>query len=551
MRLNVALAQHSIESLLLGGCIVVSDRPAQRSRLEKQAAKIIEADTEAVELASQLDFGYLKNNDRYANWHASTPLVPMVRAQFLKELEDYSISDLHRHLENHSDDAEALGFDNVPARTTFGRTWRERFNKDLKHTIEFNAKGIRELAYERGSSIGLQAIEPEDKRGVSKRTEDRFIGDKSKDVTEEMQRLVFPAFKFDRADNAKYETDAFCELQSHMGLSGSAAESGTDLFADDTPRETSAPDGDTHLYNIKRLGPGAIQDMIDEGISRMVHKAKHHFEFGRPAEVAIDMTYIAYYGDRDELEMVMGAPRTKSYDWCYKFATLTVVGENVKFTLAMRPVKKGDTIGEIVRDLFWQAREHVSISMVYADSEFCSADTIHAFEEAGVNYVIPSPKHTRVKREIDRMQQDIEVKRGHAIRGAVLGGTTNERAETNLVLLPSSKDESKTVAFITNKDVTDEIRSDRVETKGLINCYSRRWGIENSYKTIKDFLAWTTSKNFSVRVFYFGFAVLLYNMWLLVDLLVQVSLDVEHRYKPRVTAKRFLNLVRKQFAGIG
>lgn len=115
--------------------------------------------------------------------------------------------------------------------------------------------------------------------------------------------------------------------------------------------------------------------MIDEGIGRMVHEAKHHLEFDRPADVAIDMTYIAYYGDRDELEMVMGAPRTKAYDWCYKFATLTVVGENVKFTLAMRPVEKGDRIGVIVRDLFWRAREHVSIGTVYADSEFCAADT--------------------------------------------------------------------------------------------------------------------------------------------------------------------------------
>ena len=393
------------------------------------------------------------------------------------------------------------------------------------------------MARECGNSIGLHAVEPEDKSGVSERTENRFIDKKSKQVVKEMQQLVFPAFEFGRAENAAYETDTFLELQSHIGLSNSAAESGTDLFADDTERETGSPDGDTHLYNIKRLSPDAIQEMIDEGISRMVHEAKHHFEFDRPADVAIDMTYVAYYGDRDELEMVMGAPGTKAYDWCHKFATLTVVGQNVKFTLSMRPVQKGDTIGEIVRELFWQAREHVSISMVYADAEFCSTDTIHAFEEAGVNYIILSPKNKRVKREIDRMQQDIEVRQGYAIRGRVLGGSTNERAETNLVLLPSSKDESKTVAFITNEDVNDEIELDRVETKGLIDRYSLRWGIENSYKTIKDFLAWPTSKNFSVRVFYFGFAVLLYDMWLIVDLLVQKSLDVkEHRYKPRVTA---------------
>lgn len=47
-----------------------------------------------------------------------------------------------------------------------------------------------------------------------------------------------------------------------------------------------------------------------------------------------------------------------------------------------------------------------------------------------------------------------------------------------------------------------------------------------------------------MRLFYFAFAVLLYNMWLLVDFLIQVSLDnpEEYRRKPRVTAKRFLNV---------
>jgi len=41
---------------------------------------------------------------------------------------------------------------------------------------------------------------------------------------------------------------------------------------------------------------------------------------------SIDVTYVAYYGDRDELIRVQGAPEDKSYDWCYKFATANVVG---------------------------------------------------------------------------------------------------------------------------------------------------------------------------------------------------------------------------------
>lgn len=66
-----------------------------------------------------------------------------------------------------------------------------------------------------------------------------------------------------------------------------------------------------------------------------------------------------------------------------------------------------------------------------------------------------------------------------------------------------------------------------------------RAGIENAYKKIKEFASWTTSKEHKVRLFHFGIAVLLYNMWLLVDFLVQVSLDGEVESEPEITASRF------------
>jgi hypothetical protein len=470
----------------------------------------------------------------------------MVRALLLKELEGYSFSELHGTLTTNPQTADALGFEEVPSRTTFGRAWRDRLDDDLTDYLETNAKRIRSLAHERGCPIGLDALEPEEKQGASRRTQDRFIAEKTEQVVDDLQDLVFPAFSFDRAENAHYETNSFLELQSHMGLSASAAESGTKLFAQDTTREEGAPDGDTHLRNIKQLSPERVMEMVNAAIGRMVNQAKRNLQFNRPADVAIDMTYVAYYGDREELEMIQGAPPTKSYEWCYKFATLTVVGENIKFTLAMRPVKKGTLMGEVVRDLLQQAREHISMGTVYADSEFCAVETFRALEDLSLDYVIPSPKNQRVKREIERMQRDIRVMNDYTIYGQTIDGKSLEPESTNLILLPSSKDEDKTVAFTTNKEVSDEIALYRHEAEAIVNRYSRRWGIENSYKTIKDFLAWTTSKNFTVRLFYFGFAVLLYNMWLLVDLLVQISLDVEHRYKPRVTAKRFLNLARKQ-----
>lgn len=67
---------------------------------------------------------------------------------FLKEVEDYSFTELHRYLDSNPVDAEALGFKKIPARTTFGRAWRNLFDDGLRQKIDFNACKIRELAHE-------------------------------------------------------------------------------------------------------------------------------------------------------------------------------------------------------------------------------------------------------------------------------------------------------------------------------------------------------------------------------------------------------------------
>jgi IS4 transposase len=80
--------------------------------------------------------------------------------------------------------------------------------------------------------------------------------------------------------------------------------------------------------------------------------------------------------------------------------------------------------------------------------------------------------------------------------------------------------------------------------------YSDRWDIERGYKSIKRFMAATTSKDFVLRFFYFAFACLLYSIWRTVDLLVQVELTGEYERSPLVTADNTLTLVKKQ-TGIG
>jgi len=60
---------------------------------------------------------------------------------------------------------------------------------------------------------------------------------------------------------------------------------------------------------------------------------------------------------------------------------------------------------------------------------------------------------------------------------------------------------------------------------GYAELFRRRWGIETAYRVSKDFRAKTTSKNISVRLFYFLFSLCLYNLWILVNLTLCLILN--------------------------
>lgn len=204
---------------------------------------------------------------------------------------------------------------------------------------------------------------------------------------------------------------------------------------------------------------------------------------------------------------------------------------------------KGQRIGDLVREVYWAATDHVSIQAVYVDAEFYSADSILALEETGSHYVIRVPGNKRVKRQIEWADHDVWVKNEVGITGPTEGGLTNSRVKTTYVGDPKNTDPDEIVVFSTNKEVDGEIGLDRRETERLMNRYRRRWGIETNYRSLKEFLPSTASKEYSVRLFHFGFEVLAFNMWLLVDFLIQISLESDQRTKPRLKAKRFQRLV--------
>lgn len=136
------------------------------------------------------------------------------------------------------------------------------------------------------------------------------------------------------------------------------------------------------------------------------------------------------------------------------------------------------------------------------------------------------------------------------IRGPVKDGRARTRKATNLVILPPDqvddthgRDEPQ--PFVSNiQSLSDKTPVDRRSAIRRIQRYSNRAAIENTYTSIKECAAKPTSKEIEIRWFHFGFACIIYNLWLLVDLLTQERIGVIKTWKkPRIKLSRFLRWV--------
>ncbi|MHC3439729.1 transposase [Natrialbaceae archaeon A-gly3] len=177
--------------------------------LTEQAAAVVDETTVAADLVTQLDFTRYELHDPVADWRELKPFEAMVGALLLQELEDASDGWLHRTLEADPTLAAQLDFepDDPPSRSTISRAWSGRL-AEIRSTIETSARQIRQLAAERGSPIGTPYTDStsEEPSGSSKRTVNRLIRRKNRDLLDELQTVVLPAFEFDRSETRSTTT---------------------------------------------------------------------------------------------------------------------------------------------------------------------------------------------------------------------------------------------------------------------------------------------------------------------------------------------------------
>ncbi len=214
---------------------------------------------------------------------------------------------------------------------------------------------------------------------------------------------------------------------------------------------------------------------------------------------------IPYYGKVNN-PRIMGCKHKNGTSYCYKYATIDIVEKNQRFTLKAIPLTQlSNDNATIVNELLEHALKYIHVKYVLLDRGFFSIEVLRVLEGLKLKYIMPATKNDRIKQVV----KDNSNKLSYFLKYTM---GTKEKVTFNLVVKYDEK-EREYYTFATNFEIKYKIDIDRIA-----EMYRKRWGIETGYRVKHDFLAITTTQSYTVRLLYFMVSVILYNFWLLCNL---------------------------------
>jgi len=462
-------------------------------------------------------------------WHSQHDPVAIARLLVYRELRGIkSPGTLAKHCKRN---AAALGIDKVPGR----RTLRSCCSREVEELVKWAAEKIREVAERYGVRL---LCEEQSRKGKPSREEVRKI-------CKLAEKHVFSVLKISSDyHNSKYSNEDMLNLLLHAALSSDFAENASKTLRESRP-SWSVPDADTLLYHIKyhtKYGERK-KERTKEEVERMFIKAfdaifkmakrQNPKLFEGKKDVAIDFTDWLFYGKPDT-QMVVGTKPTRGTHRAYKFGTICIVENGVRFTLLALPVENEDGREEemvrVVEKLLEYATKKIKINRVYADRWFYKTEIVNILRKFGLDFVIQAAKTPWVKRVVEENKDRLPVVVEHTLKR---NRPPYMKESIKLFIVRSDRSEDGVACFATNLDV-DEKSAER-----YAELFKRRWGIETSYRVENNFRPKTTSKSPVVRLFYFMFSVCIYNLWVIANVILSLA-SAAVSEKPIITAKMFI-----------
>jgi hypothetical protein len=264
--------------------------------------------------------------------------------------------------------------------------------------------------------------------------------------------------------------------------------------------ETARKAIDSNLPDLDSLTTGLLDALYTFG-SRALYR--------RRWVIAIDEHRDPFYGDRST-PGVTGGQKKHGSKYAYSYATAVIVHLRHRFTVGLLALTGGEKPHEIVQTLLEQIHKRgLKLRGVVLDSAFDSGETILLLQEKVLSYSVP----LRKKGNGSNPRNDFwEMETGTVAEVGWKTKKTRKAVSTQVVVVQRPKEKEKRV-YAFGGWGADEARSQRRRAALAKRWYRKRFGIETSYRQMRQCKAKTTKKDIRYRLLVVGIALLLRQAW--------------------------------------
>ena len=226
--------------------------------------------------------------------------------------------------------------------------------------------------------------------------------------------------------------------------------------------------------------------------------------FRQDIEVAFDFHDEPFYGNTPELHTYTCRGRAKKgTTHFFRIASAYVIWRQVRLTLAVTYVLPEDTALDVLKRLLFRLKRlNLRLGVLYLDKGFCSGAIIRYLTDQDQSAILACP----IRGKHGGTRALCKGRKSYRTVYTFTDGTSAELVlKATLVPGKDNKLRRKWLAFVV-------IHLDWTPKK-VYKRYRRRFGIECSYRMMRQVRAITTSKNPALRFFLLGFGLLLINIW--------------------------------------
>ncbi len=497
----------------------------------------------------------------------------LIKCILFMKLKGLNQSELETYLRSHKNERKKLGLPRTPDQTTISYFYKKKLSQTDREKIDIVVSKIEKIAAEKNIHLDTIDTKIKKRKTISKK---RNQSHRKKELTRNIIKLyrkrIQPFITLKIGQNCVYDTGHYMNLLLQMAKENNFAENSSETlrehirdigvrcprckkyipsfalqFSEENPENEVicprcskpirlSPNAQSMFHHLKKLSLEEIQQFFLRLLEVIWEHARRLDLFKQTrVTAAVDCTNIIFYGRRSTL----GTHSTKTSDGpmtCYRYITINLVDNGRRFTLMAIPFTRLDSQNKLLTQLLSYARQRVRIGLVLLDKGFYSEKTIQIIaDQFKLNYIIGCPKNSRIKKMIE------ETPAPYYVDNYKMKGITH-----NLVIDEgiNRHGEEMTFCFATNLPQNNDDMKGSV--KMISSLYRKRWGIETSYRIVKrTFGLRTTSRDFRIRLFYFFFSVILYDLWILIDIIVQVELHNKVGDTHLVKSKYFRKLILK------